>query len=370
VLAGLALVVAEIGLRGFVYFVREPFERFDLASGTFDLVPGQYPDAYGGRIVVNEAGFAGRPLRQRAAVEWRVVAVGNSCTFGGGDGVHTFPDLLAERLRARRRGATDYEVINAGISGLDTQQVTRRTRSRVADLEPDVVVIYTGWNDLMKKSPIGQIGDGASAGVAAWLDDLWLVRGLRKVVFQRLRPIWADPATGPASRTGRFRYFEPRRYRDDLVELVRATRNMGAAPLLVTLPSPLRADLTPAQLAAARITFPSVAGTYRVGDFVDLIAAYNRVIRDVARQHDVALLDLADDFAAIPEAPRYFHDTMHPNDAGMALIAHRLEASLARHGLLAEPVPKSTATEAPRADRAPDPGTLGGRPECVASQAC
>lgn len=348
-LAGTALILAELALRGFVYFAREPFERFDLGAGTFALVPGEHTGAYGSRVVVNARGFTGRPLEDRSELDQRFVAVGNSCTFGAGDGVHTYPDILSLRLRAEAAGRRSRkEVVNAAISGLDTRQVTRRVRSRVAGLEPDVVLIYTGWNDLMKKSPLGQGEASITSDLIDWADRLWLVRGARKLVFHQLRPAMAAPATGPGSRSGRFRYFSPARFRTDLDDLVRAVREIGAEPLLMTLPSPLRDDLTAEQLRAGHITFPSVAGTYGVGEFVDLLAAYNDAIRQVARERDVPLLDLAEGFADIPDAARYFHDTMHPNDLGMDVIARLLEASLEDHGLLGAPsVPAEPRPERP-----------------------
>lgn len=364
----LAGVVTESALRVYAHHLRDPAERWDAAAGTFTLVPGRHV-GNAGPVVVNEAGFVGdTPAAEdgRPAPRLRIVALGDSCTFGAGDGVHTYPALLARRLAARAGDPDAVEVVNAGISGLDTAQVTRRLESRVARLRPDVALIYVGWNDLTRKSPLAQGDPGWRGDLVAALDDLWTVRAARKAVFQILRPRLAAPRTGPASRSGRFRYYVPVRFAEDLRRLVAGVRAIGAEPVLLTLPTPVHADATPAQLRLARITFPSVWGTYAVGDFLDLLAAHNLVIRQVAREADAPLVDLAGGLGSRPDAFRYFHDTMHPNDRGMEAIAVQLETSLVRLGWIDEDAGASRARH-PLDDR-----TIGqgGTTPCAASRAC
>jgi hypothetical protein len=189
----------------------------------------------------------------------------------------------------------------------------------------------------MKFDPLSQVAPGqgsAWSGVARTLDNLWLVKGLRKLLFFYVRGYLAPPATGPESRTGRFAGFRPTAYERNLAEMVEAVRSAGARPLLVTLPTVVRADMSAADLRDAHVVFPYFRSAYAVGDFLDLLAAYNRSVRSLAAQQDVPFVDLAAYFEALGDDKLYFFDTMHPDKRGRELIAEQLLAGLERAGLL------------------------------------
>lgn len=327
------LVSAEIGLRTWAHYFREDVAVWDPRAGTYALVPGRHETA-AGVVVVNPAGFVGEPLAPDGPDLWRVVALGDSCTFGAGDGVDTYPAMLERRLEAEGRSGRRYEVVNAAISGLFARDALRRLRAEVPPLAPEVVTVYVGWNDLMKRSPLSQQPSRAFSDLAHALDRLWLTRGLRKLLFLHLRSRLLAPATGPESDRGRFDDFRPLRYEATLERIVEATRALGARPLLATLPTVLRPWMNSGELRRARVVFPYLARTHAVGDFLDLIAAYNRSIRAVAERRSVPLVDLARRFRALEEPRPFFYDTMHPNPAGMRRIARWLHEALGREGLL------------------------------------
>jgi lysophospholipase L1-like esterase len=64
--------------------------------------------------------------------------------------------MLGVMLDQQEPHGLRYEVVNAGVSGLNSELALRRLRSKVIDLDPDVVTIYIGWNDLMKVDPLSQ----------------------------------------------------------------------------------------------------------------------------------------------------------------------------------------------------------------------
>jgi len=326
-------LVAELGVRGWVYFAREGHERFDLATETFVLVPGEYR----GEMRINSAGFVGDELQPDAPDLFRIYALGDSCTFNEGSRTASYPALLGSRLSGRTAEGLRYEVVNAGVQGLNSQLALNRLRSKGPEVGPEIVTIYIGWNDLMKFDPTAQGTDGRWAGVARALDRLWLVKGLRKLVFFHVRPLLSPPKTGPESRTGRFRDFVPAVYEANLREIVRTARELGARPLLLTLPTVVREDMTADELRAAGVMFPYFPGGNAVGDFLDLVAAYNRAIRRVAAEEEVPYVDLAEQFAELPDVRPLFYDTMHTTVAGRRVIADALEQGLERHGLLAPP---------------------------------
>lgn len=327
----------ELALRGWVFFFRAGYERFDLATRTFVLVPGQYPDD----VVVNSQGFVGDELEADAPDLWRIYTLGDSCTFNAGNATETYAGALEKLLTQHDPGTgLRYEVVNGGVQGLNSELALNRLRSKGPEVGPEVVTIYIGWNDLMKFDPSAQGSSDRFAGVARVLDSLWTVKGLRKLVFFNLRPRLSPPRTGPESATGRFRDFEPTIYEANLRAILDTVRGMGARPVLLTLPTVVRQDMTVDDLRAAGVMFPYFPGANAVGDFLDLVAAYNRTIRKVAADEGVPLVDVAARFEALPDVRPYFYDTMHPEMIGRELIAAELDRTLREQGLLG-PAPSS-----------------------------
>lgn len=348
ILIGLVLGGAELAVRTWAHYLRAEVERFDPGTGTFVLVPGRHRTRFG-TAVINSQGFVGAELEPEGPDLWRIVAVGDSCTFGGGNERHTYPALLDRRLDRRERPGLRYEVVNAGISGLNSELALRRLESVVPPLHPDVVTIYIGWNDLMKFDPVAQGKEARFSGVARVLDQLWLARGLRKLLFFYVRPAILKPRTGPESRSGRFQGFRPTYFEENLERMVTAARGIGASVLLATLPTVVRPWMTLEDLEQARVVFPYFPSAYGVGDLLDLVGAYNRAIERVGLKTGTPVVDLAARFAAIEDPRPYFHDTMHTNLDGMAVIAEAFEEALEAHGLL-EPAPAAgtrRAAEAP-----------------------
>jgi lysophospholipase L1-like esterase len=334
ILIGLCFGLLEGALRVYVFLFREPAERFDFAANTFVLRPGQYP-GYPDPIVVNSRGFVGAEFEDPPPPgTLRIVAVGDSCTFGAGSLRGTWPALLEERL-AHPPDGRRYQVVNAGIEGLNSELALRRLESRVVPLAPDLVTIYIGWNDLMKFDPDGQSANPRLAVVARGMERLWTVKALRKLLFYNLRPRLAPPRTGPEAHTGRYVDYEPAVFERNLRKMIASARAVPAAVVVTTLPSVVSADMSVDDVREANVQFPYFRGANVVADFVDLIAAYNRTIRRVAAEEGVPLVDLAGEIDARPDRRALFLDTMHANPAGRVVIAEILARELRSQGVLA-----------------------------------
>jgi lysophospholipase L1-like esterase len=82
---------------------------------------------------------------------YRIIAVGGSTTFG----VYlpwneTYPYYLQETLRERFN--TDrIEVINGGLTGSTSAESFHRLPTQILPLEPDMVIIYHAFNDLLPR---------------------------------------------------------------------------------------------------------------------------------------------------------------------------------------------------------------------------
>jgi hypothetical protein len=112
---------------------------------------------------------------------------------------------------------------------------------------------------------------------------------------------------------------------------------MGAPPVVMTLPTVVRPDMTAEDLRRSGVVFPYFPSAYAVGDFLDLLAAYNRSIRRLAADEGVPLVDLARSFEALPDPRPYFYDTMHTNTKGMGLLARDVASVLEGQGLAGRP---------------------------------
>jgi hypothetical protein len=180
----------------------------------------------------------------------------------------------------------------------------------------------------MKFEPGGQVEKPGIRIVARVLDQLWLVKVMRKALFYYLRPLVSSPRTGRASRTGAFQDYHPAIFEGNLRTNVLTIRRKGGRVVLLTLPIVVSDDMTLDDVRRASVVFPYYASAYGVGDLVDVIAAYNRTIRLMAKEERTMLIDLAAEMDTRPDRRSLFYDTMHPSQKGRALIASILARRL------------------------------------------
>jgi len=88
---------------------------------------------------------------QRSGV-YRIVALGDSCTFGTGFWRVSYPGVL-QRLLDASASSRRFEVINAGIEGYNSTFALERIRDELLQYKPRLMLLYIGWNDLMKIDP-------------------------------------------------------------------------------------------------------------------------------------------------------------------------------------------------------------------------
>jgi len=115
-------------------------------------------------IHFNSYGFRGPEFSKNKLEDtFRIFAVGGSTTFGSGvfDN-QTFSHYLQETYD---KANLDFkvEVINAGIPGYYSVQEVTLIKNRILALEPDLLIVYDGWNEVRK------YGDGDSdASPTSW----------------------------------------------------------------------------------------------------------------------------------------------------------------------------------------------------------
>lgn len=122
------------------------------AGRSFKLTPGfrgaEVSDEFNVPIEINADGLRDRPFaRPKPAGVLRILALGDSFTYGGGARAEdTYPKRLEARLNARGDGRR-WEVINAGVSGYGTFHEAKFLRDEGWSYEPDFVILQVFLNN-------------------------------------------------------------------------------------------------------------------------------------------------------------------------------------------------------------------------------
>lgn len=260
------------------------------------------------RYEIGSDGFRGPafPIRKPAG-ETRLVALGNSITFGLGvsEGA-TFPHQLERRLSAGH-APHRYRVINAGVPAYTSLQALLVLERRVVPLDPDLVVATVGWNDL------------------SW--------ALRTDWYPRISlSLGTPPPRRPAILTLFQELFPPdlRRaepepkalveYRRNLLAMRRVARRQGFTLALTNLPTILsESGNTPSERRKAAVKLNP-----RIEDLRPFQAVIDRICAENAD------LVCVSDVFPLSEAGKdpYFFDYCHPTPEGYGVMAARVEERL------------------------------------------
>jgi len=224
----------------------------------------------------------------------RLIVLGDSCSRIS---QRTLPysGLLGERLLGR-----GWEVLNAAVPGYTTHQGLAWLRLQLLDLQPDLVVVYFGWNDHWRATGVTDEAYAASRSS----------RSLRLLQLLRKRPA-TPPLRVPQES-----------YRRNLRQLVDELRGAGARVVLVAAPAHLSAEAQQ-RLAMTRYVLPGE-------DAAELHRQYRGIVAEFAGEPDVAVFAADQLLAALPrEMPLLMRDGIHLTDEGHAVFAAALERLLA-----------------------------------------
>src|ERR1051326_744200 len=128
--------------------VRSDRDRMQLLRRFLPWLPAEFRSNPVWRIALNDEGFRSAPFpgRKQPGV-LRIACIGDSWTFGMNVDQHEMYPARLEALLKARPGARNVEIMNFGILGYTSFQGLQLLKSRVLDLEPDVLVIGFGMND-------------------------------------------------------------------------------------------------------------------------------------------------------------------------------------------------------------------------------
>jgi lysophospholipase L1-like esterase len=129
---------------------REPKVRYqpDADLGFFH-VPSQTGWLDDGLATINALGLRGRlPAVPKPVDAVRILAIGDSTTFGWGVGDDETYCAVLERQLGVAVPARPIEVVNGGVVSYDLNKSARLLRRFASELDPDLVLVGFYWNDL------------------------------------------------------------------------------------------------------------------------------------------------------------------------------------------------------------------------------
>jgi len=163
------IVTVEVAARSYEYFVPQckPLEKDVFKNVDYFLVKWicrdsralqfsnpyiklNEPNQYLTTININSYGFRGPEItKEKSENVFRIFFVGGSTAFGWGS---TSDDTTISGLLQKKFNDNNpdlhVEVINAGIVGADSFIETYYIKNALLEFEPDLFIIYDGWNDV------------------------------------------------------------------------------------------------------------------------------------------------------------------------------------------------------------------------------
>lgn len=243
---------------------------------------------------------------------FNILCIGGSSTYGVfNDRRYTYPNLLSERLNQAVSGETGirFSVLNRGLPGQSVETYDWTFDRELAAYTPDVVIYYTGYNDIFIKDV-----DRAYATFSAKLYSFWYVLerySLLAITAKEKYIIWTS---------NRSREDEEERERQDRLE--REFRSALERTLEPLAAKGVSIILIPEVLMARN--FGGIGHNYE--DYAERYVNIPGILEDVARRHGAEFVDLQNDFEAM-DFNAMFKDPVHLTDEGnrelSRLIAER-----------------------------------------------
>lgn len=296
-------------------------------------------------IFISANGYRGPAFAVRKpAGTLRIVALGASSVFDGNasdsqdDLENTWPHLMGKRLR--ERGYDNVEVINAGVPGHTSANSLARLYTQLWMYEPDIVLIYHGWNDFkfwrqLEISPeqplIARYANydpyqdpfiHYQGGLDRLLSNSQLYSTLRMRYFQwRLDPGAEGVSSDDRAPASTFSDFGPQQFQLNLELFVKACETIGASPVLLTQATLVAPDNSGQD--RQRIGY-----RYMLLDHDGIVAAYERsyrIVADISERTGAQLIDVA---AQMNGRSALFKDHVHTTTAGSVELARIVAAEL------------------------------------------
>jgi lysophospholipase L1-like esterase len=335
---GLAIVLFEVGGRIWLFAfaptsqysqyapLAEVPERYQLYKGHpyFSYCLNEAYRSRDGLNRHNSLGYRGKEI-ERAKPEgvYRILCLGGSTTYetAVADYRLSFPDQMERILR--EQFGDRIEVVNAGCGGWNSWESLIDLEFRGLSLDPDLVVVYCGTNDVHPRLVPPEAYRRDNSGFRqAWRPDRGLLQ--HSLVFRRLGILLGWSRKNSVGSLTEVDYPEqdeaanlaanpPIHFADNLEHMVAVSRHHGADLLFSTW------------------AWCESKGDYAARDYYQRgFREGNDVVRGVAERNDVELFDFV---AVMPTDPEYWADGRHVNEQGARIKAELFAEAVAERFL-------------------------------------
>ena len=302
------------------------FPEFDRKDGrglyyahpysSYDFKPNITPE-------INAQGFRSREFYgSKKPGSVRIVCVGGSTTYGVRNPYEeSYPFLLEQALR-KRLPEQDIEVINAGLISATSAETLHRILFKVIPLEPDIVIVYHGFNDLVPRiaddfkndySHFRKIPLNSGYGFFKYLNHSYLFLMLKRIVAgpEDLHSYIFNYHNIPASETQKLLNFEkngPEHFSYNMDLIITILRAHDILPIVPTF------AFMPGRLDGWCPVLPD--SLWEKG-----VSQNNRVIESLVKKHQLPEVDY---YAYAKRHPGTFSGKIHMKNRGNRLKAEFL----------------------------------------------
>jgi len=334
----LTFFLLEIGSRLWLNYLATPdqYDRYVLFTSIdpkeFAWTPHPYlvyyptPNYRKGKTFHNSLGYRNDEFSlEKPPGVYRIVALGGSSTYDVRieDNAKTFTAQL-EKLLKEKYGYQNVQVINAGVPGYNSWEMLINLEFRVLDLNPDLVIIYEGTNDVHARlvEPSAYRGDDSGRRqpwrippVPLWEHSAFLRILGRMMNFTRQVSV-DDFVSSPTYLSWPYDY--------RLTEGDIDPTNVLKKNPPIYFRRNLENMIAVAEDHDVEVLFATWAYSPHLNDYASKAYSQqgfqenNEVVKEVANRHHVALFDFA---AIMPQDAKYWADGRHANEAGALLKA-------------------------------------------------
>ena len=302
----------------------------------FVQVPGSSGRMFDTTIRINNLGFRGPDLPRDKGDAFRIVALGESQTFGPTlrNGEKPWPELLQDLFDQHASCGRKIEVINAGTEAYTLENNLERMHRDILPLKPDLILSTHGMNGFLAFG-LRRVAEPNEPGVRPRASALV---GRSVLAIERAAHDWRDGNSARARPVALAPMSDAElmqsRYADEYRKLIALARDNGVDIAL--------ADST---MSVNEFSPREVKDFYGavfkpIDDIIAANAAHNRLVKLIARDEDAPLVDMAAGVDGIWDDDLYL-DIVHFTEAGNERVANLMFRSLLpilaqRHNLRCE----------------------------------
>lgn len=288
-----------------------------IGAKALELIAKRDADDPNNVLRINSDGFKGEEIDPTHS-KTRILVLGDSVTFGLG-GVD-FPSEIANKLNS---GNQVVEVVNGGVEGYSPRNIINEF-DRYEKLNPEIVIILTGWNALFSLESRSR-----------FLKSAWMFDRIR----QLLTAFFADNRKQAmklyARRHEAFSDTHEVRnlsksditFMDKIALIIDRFKNLGSQVVVLTLPGLFVVDQEPSEKSLKIGHLPPFTRNPYV--LAKLTQLYNKELIKMAKAKGVRLIDMsAWSEGALMPRDEFFLDSVHLTGQGLKMMGHHIADEL------------------------------------------